>query len=45
MIVGVLKEVDKNENRVAISPEVVKKLNTKKDQKNSIRISQLKSLN
>ena len=30
MIIGVLKESDKNENRVAISPEVVKKLNTKK---------------
>lgn len=30
MIVGVLNEIDKNENRVAISPEVVKKLNAKK---------------
>ena len=30
MIVGVLNEADKNENRVAISPEIIKKLNTKK---------------
>ena len=30
MIVGILNEADKNENRVAISPEVVKKLNVKK---------------
>ena len=30
MIVGVLNEADKNENRVAISPEVIKKLNAKK---------------
>jgi NAD(P) transhydrogenase subunit alpha len=30
MIVGVLNEADKNENRVAISPEIIKKLNAKK---------------
>ena len=30
MIVGVLNEIDKNENRVAISPEITKKLNAKK---------------
>jgi NAD(P) transhydrogenase subunit alpha len=31
MIVGVLNEADKNENRVAISPEIIKKLNAKKN--------------
>ena len=30
MIVGVLNEADKNENRVAISPEIIKKIKCKK---------------